>query len=239
MESRWWEYYAVRYFVGTIVGAMLVVAIGSVELFSSYAAKVTAYKDQPFLGVGLVAALGFAFCYVTSAPILALHAIRTHFRAAVVNASVGWRAGTAAAMLVPSLAAAWWLSCSLPLLAAVTAGPAIGLPFGLVALAALSKFSAVERFARDLANKRAQAYPKQSGPAHTFGQEYVTSYRHLREHGNAFLILAFEGVLAYALMHTPSLRYAAILLALWVLPAAAVWFVGTVLESRFALNAQP
>lgn len=29
MENKWWEYYTVRYFVGTVVGALLVAALNA------------------------------------------------------------------------------------------------------------------------------------------------------------------------------------------------------------------
>jgi len=237
VDNKWWEYYVVRYLVGTVVGAILVLVLIDTpgSPFSTYASKIGAYKDQPFLGVGLVAALGFAFCYLASSPVLTLHATRAHLRAIAISANAWSPYAFAAALLLPSILAAWWLSDSLPLLAAMTAGPAIGIPSGLVLLAAFSKFVAVERFARDLAKRRAAAYPAKEATT-SFGQEYVTSYRHLREHGNAFLILVLEGVLANALLRAPSVAFAVGVVALWVLPAAAVWVVGTVLESRFAAN---
>lgn len=239
MDNKWWEYYLVRYLVGTVVGAMLVFVLVDTpgSPFSTYASKIDAFMDQPFLGVGLVGALGFAFCYVASAPVLTLHATRAHLRAVAIRATARSQCAFAAAVVLPSLLAAWWLSCSLPLLAAMTAGPAIGIPSGLVLLAVFSRFVVVEQFARDIAQKRAAAYPAKK--ATTFGHEYVTSYRHLREHGNAFLILVLEGVLANALLRAPSLAFAALVVALWVLPAAVVWVVGTVLESRFAANDKP
>ncbi len=32
MENRWWEYYAVRYFVGTVVGAVIVAFLNLVDI---------------------------------------------------------------------------------------------------------------------------------------------------------------------------------------------------------------
>lgn len=69
-------------------------------------------------------------------------------------------------------------------------------------------------------------------------QEYVESYRHLREHGNAFAIIISELGFALAAISVPSVSLLAVLLVLWVLPAAGVWFVGTVLEAKLANTAR-
>jgi hypothetical protein len=74
----------------------------------------------------------------------------------------------------------------------------------------------------DLTKKRAQATAA--------GKEYIESYRHLREHGNAFFIALLELLLGAALFYSPVSW--AVVLMLWITPAAGVWFFGTFLESR-------
>jgi hypothetical protein len=63
-------------------------------------------------------------------------------------------------------------------------------------------------------------------------REYVESYRHMREHGNAFFIVFLELGLAMAAIAVPSLAMLSALIVVWVLPACVVWILGTVLESK-------
>lgn len=234
MENKWWEYYAVRYFVGTVVGAVVIAFLNgqSGSPYAGHLARFGDLKDSTFLGFSLVAALGFAFCYIASSPVLALHATRAHLRLSILKTH--WRSH--AATLVLSIAATTWGAWqALPPLPAVCIGVILGSQVGLVLLALLTNFVHVEAFYRELATVRAKAMPKKDEPP-TAGLEFVTSYRHLREHGNAFMIVVLEGVLAYALLWLPSATGALCLLAVWLLPATASWVLGTVLESRFVSN---
>ena len=230
MENKWWEYYAVRYFVGTVVGALFVAFLNTEpgSLFEDRLAILGDSKEATFLGVGLVAALGFAFCYIASSPVLTLHATRAHLRLSTIKASPY---ASAIALLLPAALSILLLWQFLPPIAAATSGLVIGVESGLVLLAAFTKFAVVENFYRDLATARSKGMPEKDKPP-TPGIEYITSYRHLREHGNAFLIVLLEGLLAYTLFHSPSRSCAMMIVALWLLPAAAVWLLGTVLESR-------
>ena len=237
MENKWWEYYAVRYFVGTVFGAAIV-AFLNVEPGSPFEDRLAVLgdsKEATFLGASLVAALGFAFCYVGSAPVLTLHATRAHLRFSSVAKSryMSWFAVGLAALV--AISALWQF---LPPFAAAGTGFVIGAQFGLVLLASITKFTVIEEFYRELATVRASTMPKKDEPP-TPGTEYVTSYRHLREHGNAFMIVLLEGLLAYTLLHSPSRACAGVVLLLWLLPAASAWLIGSVLESRFASRPVP
>jgi hypothetical protein len=231
------EYYAVRYFVGTIVGALLVAILNS-EPGSPFEGRLAMLGDSngaTFLG--LVATLGFAFCYIASAPILTLHATRSHLRAPIRGTNkYPYTAFILIALPVAIATCALWKV--LPPAAAITLALVLGVQSALVLIAISTKFSVVENFYRDLATARAMVIHKKDEPP-TSGVEYVTSYRHLREHGNAFLIVFLEGILAYALLHSPTQSCAMVILAAWLLPAATVWFLGTVLESRFLSNPLP
>lgn len=77
----------------------------------------------------------------------------------------------------------------------------------------------------------------------------VDSYKHLREHGNSFAIVVFEIVLAFILFVAGNLEFAStgivsqskyiyvfpyiLIIFLWILPAALVWFIGTLFERQF------
>lgn len=230
MENKWWEYYAVRYFVGTVVGAIIIAYLNSHScLLKDSLNDFVKFKDSAFLGVGQLAALGFAFCYIASAPVLTLHATRAHIRCSTVKKSPFINiVPLAMSMLVIFVYARSFM----PLSAALIFGVVVGSQIGLILAAIISKFRHVEEFYRVLAINRASANSKKDDPA-TASLEYVTSYRHLREHGNAMTIVVLEGLLAYFLLTLPSLDHAIIVIAIWLLPATTAWLFGTVLESRF------
>lgn len=234
-----WEYYAVRYFVGTVIGAALVAFLNS-EPGSPFEGSLTILwgaKDSTFLGLSLVAALGLAFCYVASSPILTLHATRAHLCASVQRTTKRSYATYILIVLAVAIAAsALWKV--LPPTAAMATALVLGVQSALVLIAMWTRFSVVEHFYRDLAIARAKVMHEKKAPP-TSGMEFITSCRHLREHGNAFLIVLLEGILAYALLHSPTKSCAMIILAVWLLPAATVWLLGTVLESRFISKPLP
>ncbi|TQP93542.1 hypothetical protein FLL78_19925 [Vibrio cholerae] len=63
-------------------------------------------------------------------------------------------------------------------------------------------------------------------------KEFVESYRHLREHGNAFLILVCESALGMALFFCTSIHELILTTFFWLIPTVPIWFVATYLESR-------
>lgn len=217
--------------MGTIIGA-LIISFLNVDTCSPYLGKLTLgdnAKEVSFLGVGLVAALGFAFCYVASAPVLILHALRAHIRLSTLKKN--WV--STAFLLIPLLAIGGFLMEDLfPLYIAAITSLIIGLQIMLILLALHTNFSIIELFYRQLATARSAVLPKKDEPI-TPGGEYVTSYRHLREHGNAFAIVVLEGVLGAALYYLPSIKYAIFFIGIWLLPATFAWVLGSVLESRF------
>lgn len=232
MENKWWEYYAVRYFVGTVVGAVLVAFVSGHD-GSPFAGQLKFGNDAPnqtFLGLSLFAALGFAYCYVASAPILTLHSARAHLRLAGVKARWFSYAWPFIVSILLCIGTGWLL---MPLVAAALTGIIVGFQLALIGLALWSRASVIEAFYRQLAVARATAV---DGGGVTPAAEYITSYRHMREHGNAFMIVLLEGVLAYVLISLPSVAHAFALLAVWLLPAVIAWVLGTILERRFASN---
>jgi hypothetical protein len=62
-------------------------------------------------------------------------------------------------------------------------------------------------------------------------RQYVESYRHLREHANAFSIILMEIVLAFVLASLPG-RMWAVLVLVWIAPASFCWLLGTELEAK-------
>jgi hypothetical protein len=226
----------VRYLVGTVVGALVVAffVASKHSPFQPELAGLLDLGDSQFLGVGLAAAAGFAYCYVASAPVLTFHALRAQARwealksqriTAVIAAPLLCGGSVYAATPVLPPAASWLF------------GIVSGIQLLLVALSVANNFKSMEKFYRTLAERRATATAKKEEI--TAGSEYITSYRHLREHGNAFLILLMEVVLAYSLYSLGCSHVAAapFLLGAWLVPAAFAWFIGCVLEGRLVARA--
>lgn len=232
-SSRWWEYYVVRYFIGTIVGA------GAMLMFNEFSASplkgalfpaISSFKDAGVHHLVVLVALGFAYCYVASAPMLTIHALRGQFKSGWFSCATLWFVPIALAVFVGlnewlSLAYWSWQGLSIGFVALVLA-----LQLSLFAEAKRNNFEHITTFYWSLSTARASEAPQV--------QEYVESYRHMREHGNAFAIILFEVGFALAAISVPNLSMLSALLFFWVTPAALVWGVATGLESRLAKAAK-
>jgi hypothetical protein len=227
-DNKWWEYYAVRYLVGTIVGAGIVAFLNQhpSSPFDGTLSSLKEFKDASFKDVTLFAAIGFAFCYVASAPILTIHATRENLRFTKIS---GKPVSTISLLVVsfgvPGLIA-WKF---LPAIPTVVIAIIIGIQLYLLLRTSLLRFNDLEQFYVSLSTVRAQA--KKTDPNLPV-KEYVESYRHIREHGNAFLILVMEAGLGFVLINIPCLTYTVPILLAWILQATTAWLIGTILESR-------
>lgn len=229
---RWWEYYAVRYFIGTVIGAIVIVAFNEVSVSPIRGAlfpTLSNFKDAGAQHLIVILALGLMYCYIASAPILAIHALRGEIQ------FVGSRKFTGSSLLVVAcfivFAVAGYCALSVPLWSPrfwgmLPVAGVLALQMALLIRALCGKFSRVIAYYRQLCAARANSDP--------VTREYVESYRHLREHGNAFAIAVLEVCLAVAAISAPSVTSLVVLALLWVTPAAFVWVIGTVLESRLS-----
>jgi MFS family permease len=232
-KSRWWDHYYVRYFVGSVFAVPLMLALSKAVALKPLVDDDTG--DSKLLNATVLGAAGLAFCYVASAPILLLHATRAHrSKANRAGTSVGW--GTilfAIGTMALAIALGGWIVhdvarpienptwlCFVPFVAVVVTQ-------GVLILR--TPTAAIVEFYRHLAMERAHDPEEELGRKR---KEYIQSYRDMREHGNALLILVMEGVLTAALLQACSLGILLAMLVLWVMPAALVWFVATDLEAH-------
>ena len=102
----------------------------------------------------------------------------------------------------------------------------VGLQFHLYVVSLLSNKSYIFNYYKSLAVERAK---RQDGTSKY--DEFIESYKHLREHGNAFFILLMELALALVLFSVEKIHIALLMVLLWIVPACFVWFLGTYLES--------
>ena len=237
-RTHWWDYYYVRYFVGAIFGAALLLWLQThAHICAGNQCKIGA--GSAAVEASALGAIGLAFCYLASAPILVLHALRFQWRNQGFALRTSFdRIGCAVAVGVLGGLVLWaglyvGLSYGVVVQQLIPAVLWIAyVPFVLVVLSQvflLCKFrmNAIAEGYRWLAIARARDKTKLYGKQKS---EYIESYRHLREHGNAYAILFAEIVLALALDVSPSWFFVGGLLVLWILPAAFVWFIATQLE---------
>lgn len=242
-SSRWWEFYVVRYGTGTVLGGIIFFFLCKVNttltplLFSAGIDK--GKLDASVLT--LLAGYGFAYCYIASAPILVLHAGR--FMIDISNKSYlpvvlliifPTIAGTGIFFMLTTPTGA--IHIFLSLVFALTF--IVVWPQYVIIGFTLFQTKSLLRFYKRLAEKRENA---KGG--------LVDSYKHLREHGNSFSIVFLEIVLAIILfavgnyhvfgVETVGATKAAsalpyiIVILVWIIPAAMVWLVGTLLEHEF------
>ncbi|MCM0612422.1 hypothetical protein KFJ24_08035 [Marinobacter sediminum] len=229
--NRWWEFYFVRYFVGTVVGGAIILFLNASETSSLQNLIIPGVTDVSKLDVQhlfLLAAMGLAYCYISSAPILVLHASRGAFL--THNTKVFNRVFYGALFVVGVVAVAFYFLCS-----------KLNMPvFMATVLFALLMSLQIVPFGFSLLKngERAHTYYRQLTKARSGDTEearqYIESYKHLREHGNAFFILLFELALGIILVAAPKPSIAFNVLLFWIIPAALVWLIGTVLEARFS-----
>jgi len=229
--NRWWEVYFVRYFIGTVVGASILIFLNSNEISLLKGLLVPGLKYnvselQPQILI-MLGTMGLAYCYIASAPILVLHGARAALIGRTQKTVNRWLLISTVGILAITLAALYFATFE-PVTTLSAAAIALTAVLQLVPLRFSSRKKAEisHQFYRKLTNARAQNLMS--------NQEYKESYRHLREHGNAFLILFFEVILGVVLAGAASAAHAIIFLILWILPASFIWMHGTVLESRYA-----
>ncbi|TNB96168.1 hypothetical protein FHG55_11785 [Pseudomonas jessenii] len=244
VSSRFWEFYALRYSVGAVLGGLILFFLVQQNKPISSLVFVKSGEPIDLIQVGIFLAAGLVFSYLASAPILVLHAGRFLIQRSSVPARYPSKS------MVLFLLISMIVSVSFFFLSSM--GVALKIWFSIVIFLAVSiivgqffiivkcQRNSVElfRFYRKLALKRSRA---KGG--------IVDSYRHLREHGNAFGIVLFQVILALFLFaattyasYSNSMRTQStlevsvtlvVVLMVWILPATLVWLVGCIIEQEF------
>lgn len=235
-DNKWWEFYFVRYFVGTVVGGAILLYLNSANNSSLKNLILPGVTDASGLDaqkLALLAAMGLAFCYVASAPVLVFHATRGVF---LGHAPKTYRIAVWLALGITATSATVALYAfpnfgRKPIVVAALFAIVVLIQFILLTFSLLGHGNATHSYYLSLVHARSH----DSEPA----RQYVESYKHLREHGNAFFILLFEVVLGIVLTAAPAPQVALIALLVWSVPAGFVWVIGTVLEYRFATTPPP
>lgn len=197
MDKRWWEFYALRYALGSVMGIFILLYIFiQTDIATKFRLNRLAFlipkdpKDLSFVHLVILGVCGLAYCYLSSAPMLVFHALRVNVFKSSSHQSSFW-IGLVLVTIVISLAITAFLvyigNTSLDKLEwrqiiyffilstfsfSFTATLSI---WGIIN----SNFLIVD-FYKKLAEKRQK------------NLDYVESYRHLREHANAFALVLCE-----------------------------------------------
>jgi len=256
--GRWWEFYFVRYAMGTLVGAAIVNQLMRIDdRLQNALMWGLEVGDGPAI-LTLHACYGLVFCYIASIPVLILHVARTllstkypvassksgRFATIVENAFpllvpfILWIVFVAIIYLPLALLKVSDLDSTIGHLTLWALCACLGLPSVLVTLAIIMRRRSYQ-FYKKLAHARA---------SQGANGDLVASYRHLREHGNSVFIVILEFVLGLtlfaahrvsvavtdsSLIAAPQFYLYGLVLFIWTLPGALVWVFATLLENEF------
>lgn len=227
--NNWWEFYLVRYLIGTVIGTLIVIALifspgsGINALFNISSANTLALSNIQTSHIILLGLSGFAYCYLASAPVLVFHATRSLFDRPFTRIILYIVYAMLAVFAVhrtflPIKMNSFWVLFAIVLVQ-------ITCIVALIATKSLVSFYKRLTYARAIRCETEKTFQTH------VTNEYVESYKHLREHGNAFLILVFEMLLGLILYNVATLPELVGTLLLWIVPGSFVWFLGTFLEA--------
>lgn len=254
-NNRWWEFYGVRYAMGTVVGGII-----AYELFDTS----TAIK-MPFLSMNggmtlgqviILAAYGLTYCYIASAPILVFHATRFVFLESRVYKYFKKRLKliglafifTNTIMVITLLLKRHPPNRISEHILVILVLVELLLP---LCLFVFYQLLLIEKSLNAESTNILERYIKLAEKRSTDKSGFVESYRHLREHGNSFAIVILEivlGLLLFLFINIPVLNGQPnygdgtilffLILLLWIMPAAFVWVLSLNLEKEYIDKAQ-
>ena len=242
--TRWWEFYAVRYAMGTVVGAVAFSFLCSQRpetqsfLFGTFTSNAISLETPRLILLGVY---GLIYCYIASAPILVFHASRFLLNPDASKKRVSVCSSIYAVFPALCGIVAWWAAFHHKIpgkpLFVFTA-------FGLGLLLELEAFGVYLSVARN--RQFFEFYDQLARRRDSAKGEIVDSYRHLREHGNSFFIVFLEIALAVVLFEALKLAPSSVtgntetvtttwlaVLVIWIVPAVFVWLISTLFERRF------
>jgi len=239
-SSRFWEFYAVRYSIGAVLGALILFLLVKKNQSLSDFVFIKAGEPIDLIEVGIFLALGLLYAYLSSAPMLVLHAGRFLIPKGSNSAS---KSLTFILLNLITPIAFYYFST-------IPSAPTLAIcPFVFLASLVLSGQGAI---IFNCHSKRSElfAFYKNLSINRSYAKGgFVDSYRHMREHGNAFAIVLFEIVLAMLMFATTVYMtiqnngyspdtfelatYLGIVIMVWITPAALIWLVACYIEQDF------
>lgn len=239
--SRWWEFYAIRYGMGTVIGAVIFYFLCSnIEALKSL---IDTSKGLSATNITLLAAFGLTFCFLSSGPILVLHATRFLLERKmpyifIVSGVILGAFSLLLAFLILKFSNES-TSANIFYISIIFFGAIVAVTQWVFIFEGLRDVKGLVSFYRSISEKRSSEKT-----------DIVESYRHLREHGNSFFIVVCEIILAgilygvYKIWFTfgtsasgnedNGLLYTyLIIISIWVFPAVMIWLVATRFEIEY------
>lgn len=227
---QWIETYVIRYTIGTIFGAVIIYLLCSrhpnlIPLLLGVG--VTKIENSHML---LLLAYGLSFCYIASGPVLILHAGRFYLKLVESFSTSQKTFNNVLLFVVPF---------SLPLSYVFIENHSFtDINFWPLFLASFIIFGQYFVIAHILYYKNdLYVFYEKLSEARTNDKnhELVSSYRKLKDHGNAFMILFCELALGILFEWTNSFGdmsnfVSLVLLLIWIVPSAAIWIGATSIE---------
>ena len=250
-SGRWWEFYLVRYALGTVFGVLIVNMLAKSGLAIPFPEGSIAEISKPE-GLPLLLGYGLAYCYLASAPILVFHATRFSMNYKIV------RITTIVFMVAAAFLGIAWAARASTKISSPFLYVSTSLAIGIVSFLFLLQMRAIHYGTKRSSDMWKFYLKLDKNRRAKENRELIDSYRHLREHGNAFFVVLMELLLGMCLFvagkvsiltykelkvcdvkdiacspETPIIQTVILILA-WIIPAAVVWSIGCHLESEFA-----
>ena len=271
-DSRWWEGYIIRYAVGTVVGGMCVyfilhtlgadakalwlmqpditqlhldALIDICKNTNSEACLVQAQLAQDLYGFNLTQLIllgiyGLTFNYIASAPVLVLHATRKFW---ICNKNKLIKCNKWLALLRFGLLAFVMFCICYPFGSAVNQEYKWLMLFVFSLALTLLMYQIIFLAHEALCPLGSINFYISLHKFRQSGLIDINSYKHLREHGNAFLLVLLNFLLLFLIMtihllfpDNYYLLFGAVFL--WISPAAYIYFLGQRIESDLISNAK-
>jgi hypothetical protein len=235
-NERWWDFYLIRYLMGTVLGAIifylvlfeyraneLILGNGYEDILNTIL-SLKSWYSMVFLLVG-----GMIFSYFSSSPVLILHTLRL----------VMYKPSFAKRKITLSLWKITFLIIMTSIIVCISK-MLFDIHFGLmiVGFILLIPFlSLIYFWASDSTLIDNEEQFKLQNLAFNLSKkrndknEYVQTYKHLREHGNAFFIVVLEIILGLSLFQAKQPVDVIVILSVWVVPPVLIWFFANYLES--------
>lgn len=250
--GKWWEFYVVRYALGTVFGVLIVNLLVKSGLSLPFPDGSISEITKPE-GLPLLLGYGLAYCYLASAPILVFHATRFSMR----PTSFRW---LTLGFLVASAVIAYIWSYHANKVSMKVLYVCSTLAIAMISFLIFSQGRALYIGLHDTQGMWKFYRKLDQNRRNRDNRELIDSYRHLREHGNAFFVVLLELVLGLCLFVagkvsifpadiivacasgdipcrenvSTGLLQTIILVLIWIIPAAVVWAIGCFLEAEFA-----
>jgi hypothetical protein len=180
-----------------------------------------------FAGIALLLAGGMAISYLASSPILILHATRLGLRFGnLKNRKISLKNWGAllivgvVALLAILLKILFDIAPSILVISIIVLLPFCFIIYLWVSDSSVEHKYRLDSICYDLVSKRE-------------GEKgYSQTYRHLREHGNAFFIVFTEALLGLCLFQAKKPEDIIYILCIWTIPPVFVWFFANYLEGH-------